>query len=215
MKARRAVGGPRGPWLARNRLWLMLLVPLLLLAAAATSFRLQRIYLPWDWTRAHATRGSSLTLEQDVFLTRDQRHHRKVDITVVGVTPAREVEGGVAGPGTDLYRVSIELSAAPDVMLEGCEVGLLGPDGSRYDSYVGQQDAPGFRGYRSRLLSCVPEDAPGPGWDYLSNEPRPAKVERPRTWRIVTGVAVPHGVAPDRVTIRWSKPDYAVLAIPS
>lgn len=207
---------PAPSWWARNRLWVLLLVPLLLVALAATAFRLQRLYLPWDWTRPHTTSTSTLRFEQDVRLSASTTRHRSVGITVVNVIPVRQFQGAVAASGATLHAVTLELTAEPDVILDLCDIALLGPDGTEYGRTAGQLDDPSKKfSSKSSVLDCVPPDAPGPTWDPFGNKLVPGEVERPRTWRVETRVAVPEGVRPDRVVVRWQTPDYAVLRVPS
>lgn len=204
--------GPRG-WWARNRLWVYLLAPLLLLAVAASGFRFTRIYLPWDWTRPHVASGSTMTFTQDA---RGEKItvQRTVTITVLGATPVTEADGRVAVPGATLHRVDLEFAAAPEVPLVSCEVFVVAADGTLYSSRAGQLDAPGTSAkYRPLSYDCVPPDTPGPG---VGEAPDPEAEPRPATWRVTAAFALPAGVQPQRVRVQWQggTPDYAVVAIP-
>lgn len=51
-------------WFKRNIGWLLALIPALLLALAASSFRYTQIYLPLDWTQPINAGSAVGTLEQ-------------------------------------------------------------------------------------------------------------------------------------------------------
>lgn len=211
--SRQPIGEASGrAWWRRNRLWLALLLPLVVLALLATSFRLQKIYLPWYWTRPHVAQGTSMTFQQD-WRSENTTFRRTVDLSVVSVTQVYSLDDALAVPGGILYRVEITASAAPDQILNLCKVWLEGPDGTLYDGgTAGKVEAPG--GYMRMTAQCVPEDAPGPTIDYDGTTVVPSPEPRPASWSIVTGVVLPATVTPTKVRIAWNEPDYAVLAVP-
>ena len=44
-------------WWRRNRTWVFLLLPLVALAVAASSFRLTTLYLRWEWSQPTVLRA--------------------------------------------------------------------------------------------------------------------------------------------------------------
>lgn len=44
-------------WWRSNRLWVLLAIPALTLALAASSFRLSALYLRWEWSQPTLLRG--------------------------------------------------------------------------------------------------------------------------------------------------------------
>lgn len=202
-------------WWARNKLWLFLLAPLLALALATTGFRLVRIYLPWHYTRPQQTAASTLPFAQDWSYNSRMRFHRTVTITVVSVEPVNADGGRTAAPGGMLYRVGLQFAAPPDVILDGCTVLLVGPDGTLYGDNAGKVDAPASSTPSSTTtIRCVPEDSPGPTIDPLKDEIEPAATPRPASWSVTTSIVLPSAVKPAQVRVQWVEPDYAVLAIP-
>lgn len=200
-------------WWRTNRVWLATLLPLVILALLATSFRLQRIYLPWHWTRPQVATGTSLRFVQD-WSSEGNTFHREVELKVNTMTVVPRLDGQVAVPGGVLYRIELSASAAPAVMLDGCEVWAEGPDGTLYASGGAGKSSDGSSGYVPWSVACVPADAPGPMLDLDGKTVRPSKAERPATWTIVAGVVLPEGVRPTAIRIGWRTPDYAVFSVP-
>jgi len=200
-------------WWERNRLWVLLLVPLLALALASSGFRLVRVYLPWTYTRPQIAHASTMTFTQDWSYNTRLRFHRQVTITVVGVQVVDAEGGRRAAPGASLYRVELRLAADPDVMLDLCAVKLLGPDGTVYGTDAGKVDIPGAD--QPFAIACVPADAPGPTLDVVKDEVRPSETPRPASWSVVASVALPTSVKPTQVRVQWTEPDYAVLDVPA
>lgn len=198
-------------WWDRNKLWLLLLAPLLALALAASGFRFARLYLPWNYTRPQVTAGTTLTFNQDWAYQAKLKGHRQATLTVVSVRTAESEDGRKAAPGAILYRIELEFSAAPNVLMEGCNVFLLGPDGTMYGRGSGTVDLPGATPGFS--LSCVPRDAPGPSIDAVHDVIKTSERERPATWRVVESIALPEGVKPTQVRVQWDPPDYALLGV--
>lgn len=204
---------PSATWWRRNRLWLALLLPLLLLAIVASSFRLVRIYLPWEWSRpivAHATVG---TLRQDFLGNDDLRHRREVTVGVLSVVPQQRHGDIQASPGATLWRVLLEFEASPDQMLQNCIVEVEDAAGVRYGSRAGQEPVEGSRltPSISEFQRCVPEASPGPSLEAFTGTLVPSPVERPAAWRLEYLFALPEGVEPASVRIAWDRPEYLVL----
>lgn len=205
----------RRSWWRRNRLWLALLVPLLVVALGASSFRLATLYLPWEWSRPTVAEGSSGVLRQTYVELDGETRDREVRVSVVAVTPHTTLGDARAVDGAVLWNVELELSAAPDQFLSGCEVEVQDADGDRYDFRSGLGPAEeGGMFLPPVLVLCVPEDAPGPTVEPLTGELIPSPVERPGSWRQEVLIAIPEGVEPDAVRIGWHQPEYLVLDVP-
>lgn len=202
-------------WWKRNRLWLALVVPLLALALAASSFRLFTLYLPWQWSAPIASDTSVGTLKQRYLELDGVERDREVRVEVVSLEPRESVDGLVAVDGATLWRIELELTAAPDQFLEFCDIELSDAAGTRYDfrSSVVPEDPDGFNP-PPFALRCVPEDAPGPTLAPFSDEVIESPVDRPRTWTTEALIAVPNGVTPTAVRVGWQQPEYLVLHPP-
>ena len=203
------------PWLRRNRLWLALLVPLLLLALATSSFRLTRLYLPWQWSRPIVAHGTSGTFTHEFLGFDDVRHTRTVDVTVTEVSEALSWEGDAAVEGARLWRVGLLFAAAPDQLLRGCTIELTDADGVRYRFEGGRQSAGTDKLWSPAAKpDCVPEDTPGPDIAPFTGRFERAEVERPASWYVSTSMVLPLGVTPTHVRVMWTEPEYLVLDVP-
>lgn len=203
-------------WWRRNRLWLALLLPMLLLALAASSFRFVTLYRPWQWSAPIVANGPAGTLTQEFLGFDDARHTRTVGVRVVDVSPVPEHDGNVAVEGATLWRVDLDLTAEPDQLLAGpCTLYLLDAAGVRHGTQGGRTAAPGNR-FPSfpGPLTCVPGDTPGPQLEPFTGALVPAAEERPRTWRLTTTVVAPEGVEPVAVMLGWNTPEYLLLSRP-
>lgn len=204
-------------WWRRNAGWLLALIPALLLALAASSFRLTQLYLPWEWSQPIVAGGPVGTLEQNYLGTDDERYHREVTVEVLGATSVREFEGHAAIVGATLWRVDLKLSAAPDQMLSECTIELVDAEGTRYGFDGGRRAAdPDDTFYSSTVVrpSCVPRDAPGPRLHPITGGPIDSPEPRPDSWELSTSVVIPEGYEPQQVRIAWNHPVYLVLDIP-
>lgn len=206
-------------WWRRNRLWLALLLPLLGLALAASSFRLFTLYLPWQWSRPIVTNGPTGTLTQDFLATDGAPLSRTVTVTLDAMRAVPSHDEDAAAPGATLWQVDLTLAAAPDQVLDGCQVELLGPDGTRYaTTSAGKVPAdPDDRFWMGTdHLMCVPEDAPGPTMSFLGVvQPKEGTPERPASWPMTASAAIPDGVRPTAVRVMWNRPTYVELAAPA
>lgn len=204
-------------WWRRNRLWLALLVPLTLLALAASSFRLVSLHLPWEYSRPTVARGPQGTLTQEFLGFDDARHTRTVTVKVLDVATVPQFGGFRSIPGSDLWRVRLEFAAAPDQLLAGpCDIELVDAEGVRYGFQGGQvkADPKAWDVVPALSQHCVPEDTPGPDLEPVTGKFVPAEVKRPASWVIETAMAVPHGRTPEAVRVSWTQPDYLVLDVP-
>lgn len=202
-------------WMRRNRIWLILIVPLFLIAAVVSSFRLVTLYLPWQWSDPIIAKGSAGQLEQTFVDVDGVKRHRSVGVEVVSIQTKNEFEGVAPVDGAAMWQVVLEFSAEPDQYLYGCEVELVDDQGNRY-SYAGGLQASEPDGFylTPYLLHCVPEEAPGPRADVLGEPIGDVGAERPLSWRQTVLIAMPRDVVPINVRIGWSKPVYLVLNIP-
>ena len=202
----------RATWWRRNRLWLALLVPLLLLALAASSYRLTTLYLRWEWSQPVVVQGSG-TYTQTFRDVQDIARTRTVTVGVKQVARTTTADGDQAAPGTQLWLVELDFAAAPDQLLGGCVIELEDAAGTTYGVFgakVYQGGRPNLMPQRSR---CVPQDAPGPDLDYTGTIV-PSPLERPATWTASAAMALPEGVRPTAVRVMWNKPGYLKLALP-
>ena len=82
----------RATWWRRNRLWLALLVPLLLPALAASSYRLTTLYLRWEWSQPVVVQGSG-TYTQTFRDVQDIARTRTVTVEVKQVARTTQADG--------------------------------------------------------------------------------------------------------------------------
>ena len=203
-------------WWRRNRLWVALLIPTLLLALLASGFRLTTLYWPWEWSRGTST-GTTGTLHQRFLGFDDSHHDRTVDVKVIAVERTPTLDGAAPVDGAVLWRVDLQLTAEPDQLLRGpCHLELVDAEGVRYGVLAGKQPAdPGSYWLRPIVApECVPEGAPGPELEPFSGERVEPEVDRPRTWVHAASVVTPQGVTPERVRIGWTQPEYLELQVP-
>lgn len=204
-------------WLRRNRWWLVALIPALLLAMLASSFRLTAVYLPWEWSRPIEAGGPVGTLQQTYAGHDAARHQRTVTVEVLGVTAVPSFDGHAAIDGATLWQIDLRLSAAPDQHLTHCEIELVDGEGTRYGFQGGRRAADPDDTFYSALVvapQCVPEDAPGPSLNPITGEPVESPQVRPDSWEVTTALVMPEGYEPEQVRIAWDTPTYLVLDIP-
>lgn len=202
-------------WWRRNRLWLALLVPLLLAAIAASSFRLVTLYLPWEWSHPIVAGANSGTLTQRYTELDGVKRDREVSVRVLSVRPIEEAGGAKAVSGATLWQATLGFKAAPDQFLSGCEVELVDAEGNRYGFRSGLEAASEDGWYMPPvLIACVPEDAPGPTIDALTGDLVPSPIERPGTWFQEVLIAMPEDIEPVQLRIGWHQPEYLVLDVP-
>lgn len=202
-------------WLKQNRIWLILIVPLFLIAVLASSFRLVTLYLPWQWSDPVTAGGSKGQLEQTFVDVDGVKRHRSVAVEVALIQERAEFEGVAPVDGAAMWQVVLEFTAEPDQYLYGCEVELIDDRENRY-SYAGglQASEPGGFYLTPYLLACVPEDAPGPRAAILGEQIDEVGAERPSSWQQTVLIAMPQDVLPTSVRVGWSKPVYLVLDVP-
>lgn len=205
-------------WWRRNRLWIALLIPSLVLAIALSSFRWTTLYQPWEWSAPTTSDGPTATLRQ-TFLGLDDKHHdRTVQVTVRSVEPVPSFNDEAAVAGAVMWRVDLEFEADPDQVLTGsCRITLLDADGTEYGYHAGRRQAdPDGLPPLPKVVDpqCVPEDTPGPDIMPVSGEVVDPETARPRTWQFSTSIVIPEGVTPERLRIGWTQPEYLDLRVP-
>lgn len=200
-------------WWRRNRLWLALLLPLLALALAASSFRLSNLYLRWEWNQPVVVHGSGV-YTQNYQDTRNNQRTRTAKVGIAQLARTTVVAADHPAPGTELWRIDLDFEAAPDQFLAGCTIEFEDAAGVRYGTQGAKVDASGRPNPLPRRPECVPSDAPGPELDWFGELVSPS-VPRPGTWKVVASVAMPEGVRPTAVRVLWDKPGYLKLVIPS
>ncbi|HRL50210.1 MAG TPA: hypothetical protein PLA49_12640 [Propioniciclava sp.] len=198
-------------WWRSNRLWLVLLLPALALALAASSFRFSALYLRWEWSQPTLLRAPGAYTQ--TFSTGTHTLQRTVEVGVAAVERAVEVEGEYAAGGTALWRVALDFAAAPDQILATCEIELEDAAGIRYGVRGAKVNADGDPDSTWVHRGCTPADTPGPTVDF-DGQVREADTTRPQRWQVVTSVAVPAGVEPTLVRVMWDRPGYLRLTIP-
>lgn len=201
-------------WWRRNRLWLALLLPLLLLALSASAYRWANLYRPWHWSERVWPRAATGTLHQTYVGSDGQQYRRDVTVTVDGVTPVNVWEDGAAAPGARLWRVDLHLAAPPDQPLNGCEILLVDVAGHRYRAGGPGMVAadPDERFWSGTATTCVPEETPGPDWSaFTLSQP---EVPRPAAWDYATAAVMPPDAEPVGVIVRWGMPTYLELEVP-
>ena len=199
-------------WWRRNRLWLALLVPLLLLALAASSYRLTTLYLRWEWSQPVVLQGAG-TCTQTFRDVQDVARTRTVTVGVKQVARTTQAGGDQAAAGTQLWLVELDFAAAPDQLLTGCVIELEDATGTRYGVFGAKVNPAGRPNLVAQRSRCVPADAPGPDLDF-TGQILPSPVERPATWTAAAAMVLPEGVQPTAVRVMWNKPGYVKLTLP-
>lgn len=201
-------GGRWRSWVRVNRWYLALLIPALALALAASLFRTLDIALPW--TAHHEIRGeTSATLgtgESSIVYPDDMDAGAfQATYTLVGVVPVDGFQSALgeqiaAMPGARLWKVTLDASAPPDMVLSECVIELIGPDGARYAGAGGKM-ADGRPTVDWWSGKCTPADTPGPSGDFPDENWQAPDVPRPRNFRIDVVIAVPTTVIPTEVRL--------------
>lgn len=205
--------GEREPtWLERNRLALLALVPLLLLAGLATSFRYVTLYRPNEFTQPQKASGPGLNFHENFmsvgFGTQPRQYARNVTITLRSLKAGPEYQGEKAARGATLWVTELQFQAKPDVPLEGCHLALVDEQGEVYG------DQSGKTGESSDVQRhCVPLDTPGPTFDFTGELREPSGAARPESWTVRRTVALPEGKRPRFVRVSWRPPHYGLIPL--
>ena len=202
-------------WWKRNRIWLALLIPILALALAASSFRLVSLYLPWQWSRPIVANDTSGVLRQNYLELDGVRRDREVRVSVLSLDAHESWGDAKAIDGGRLWRVELQLEAEPDQFLYGCEVELTDADGNRYDFRGGLEPVDAKHYFVAPvIIACAPQHALGPTVSPFTDEVVESELERPRIWEQEVLIAMPEGVSPSGLRIGWNRPVYLELELP-
>lgn len=193
-------------WWARNRLALLLLLPLLVLAVLASSYNLFVLYRPAHMTRSHQASGPTLAYHETVSTTnfsgKSTTYTRDVNITLESVRPTPTYQGEQAAKGARLWVVTLEFRAPPDVILEGCHLALVDTEGVVYGDSAGKSGTPQWD------TGCVPRETPGATLSFDGSVVT-AGNPRPPMWKVQRTIALPENRQPHSVRVAWQTPDYA------
>lgn len=189
-------------WWRRNRIWLALLLPALALALAASSFRLVRLYLPWEWSQPIVADATTGTLQQPWTDIDGTPQTRNVTVTADMLTTASASEGLMPAEGSTLWLLHLTFSADADQSLSQCTVELVDAEGVRYTAGTAGtvEDPAAPASYGAGRFDCVPVDTSAP---------------RPASWTRTAMIVIPDGRTPVAIRIGWTKPVYLVLDTPS
>ena len=198
-------------WWRRNGLWVLALPILLALAVLASSQRLINAYLPWTPYIPVTAQGDEVEFQQDVAREDGVSYRRAVHVRLVSVRPVSEFNWLVAPDGAQLWQADLEFQATPDQLLSGCTVELIA-DKVRY-SNTAAKEVSDARSFSSTFEDCVPNDAPGPSVDPLTNTMEETTPPRPERWRSSFSFAVPTGIEPDALRLWWNTPQYLLFPL--
>ncbi|MEL4359253.1 MULTISPECIES: hypothetical protein [unclassified Luteococcus] len=196
-------------WWRRNRLWLALLLPLLALAVASSSWAYFRLYRTQQYHQAHRATDGTVHL---VHPTRDTGFDYTIDVTMHLVRVEKVTDGSWSvPPGQTLWRSVVRFEADPEALLNGCRVSLLDRQGRRFVPGVGMKAGAAARGAVEN--ECVPRDHSGPAVIAGKVLPPNEGEERPPSWESTRLWALPDGAEPGELRIAWSPPHYAALPV--
>ena len=204
-------------WARSNRWWLVALPVAVLLAVAASSYRVRTFWYEQGFHHRAATAkpGAYLRVVEG-FEDGVGKTTRTFRVRVTGLTELTTVPDGVepAGKptpkGATAYRVDLELTADPDQDLNACRVVLVDENGRKY----GGSDTD----LLGQVNLCVPDETPGPRTPLLKGDERGRLAEgqdpRPESWSIGPVVLVRKGADIRSVQISFTPPDYVDLPLP-
>ncbi|GAB3690433.1 hypothetical protein [Corynebacterium nasicanis] len=198
---------------ARTRHWYIAVVPAVLFALAASSFRYVDVYRPNAPTeRIAGAVGESLHIEQTATVEgADNLIAADVTLTSAQLVRREDVPEMSTGADIDIIAVNFDWAASPDIPLRTCDLRLISEAGKRYlpsprlSSALVNPPA-----VLHSVSHCVPEDAPGPlmamgielGTSEYDGPPRP------ETWSTTVYFVVPGGTQPSAVEMIWQTPVY-------
>lgn len=212
-------GGRRASWWRMNRWGLVLLVPVLALALAASSFRLVTLYFPWFAVRGtHVTAPVRVTTDSS-FVRYPAGEEYSATLTPASLVPVSSAPseytyegdpGLSAPPGARIWRLTTRVDADPAMSLIECAISLLDAEGAHYEAGLAMVDADGSVPVASPSAGgCVPRGTPGPFSDLRGDiQPVVEGEERPAQYSVETYFVLPTTVTPDRVRIDMSRGGY-------
>ena len=200
-------------WWRRNR-WALLALPfLIVLAGAASSYRIITSWQPWQLTDpVEGAAGEQVRLVDEIV---DAGDGYTIDV-LLGAGPAQQVTSGTDTygetqavpevPGTVVWRTDLTVTADPDVILTGCQLRLVDDQG-RETAYSSVRP-----GISLSLSPCVPADTPGPVPESIFElEENPAP--RPETYTLPLLFRTADDFVPARLDVFWERPTYAALQL--
>ncbi len=204
-------------WLRANRWWLVVLPVALVLAVAASSYRVRTFWYDDGFHHRAATSDAGQYVrvvnhfEDAIGRTTRTFRVRANGLTELNTVPDDLEEAGRPTPrGATAYGVDLEFTADPGQDLNACRVVLVDEDGRK------------FGGSDTDLLGqvnlCVPDETPGPRTPLFAKDQRGLLEEgqdpRPESWSIGPVVLVPKGAVIRSVQISFTPPDYVDLPLP-
>lgn len=199
---------PAVGWWRRNAVWVALLPVALVVAAAASSFRVWAFWWPNGLHHEvqHVGAGETAQLSEEYYdlgLDVPERANtwvvREIEVAVMSVERAEELpepDYGAPVPvpeGSAVYLVSLRLAAEPRTDLSLCQIVLVADDGTRYG-----EKSPDIMGNANH---CSPPDADG----FLSTEPE---------WSVVSPILVDEDALISEVRVGFAGPGYVTLDLP-
>ena len=195
-------------WLQRNRWGLILLVPALVVALAAASFRMVNLYLPWSTDRGIAVENQVVIPSERTLVDYPNNEVYAATLTPVALVPAATGDDYVeftAAPGARLWRLSVKVEADPEMVLSECSLSLEDAAGTVYEASGGKvRSGEAYVDTWGNL--CTNADTPGPSVDlnnvYVPVDPQYA---RPRNYQVNRYFAIPTGIEPTAVRVSLAR----------
>lgn len=203
-------------WWRRNRWALVLLLPALALALAASGVRLQLFW--WSYEPHQPTSGALGRPMHFVDHAAYDTHPYVLDVTVtvrsvtrvaVPVSPGHEWTWPTPD-GARWWKVTMQVAADPTTPLSACRLRLLGAAGDEVD-YTSR-----FPGTADTLpvSPCVPDATPGPGSASPEDLASAATAARPASYEVSAYVLASGDFRPSQVRLWWWTPRYVSVDLP-
>lgn len=202
-------------WWRRNR-WGLLALPLVAgLAVAGNGIRADDYWWNRDLRQATSgTQGEFVRYQQDYFDALGETS-RTLEVRLDGVAEVTSIPASYGDPqpvpdGFRALRVDLSFRADPDQSVYGCQLGLLGRNGDRYEFRDRLADVA-----QDEVFPCHPFAAPGPRPPVFEGDQRGvlAGEERPEAWQMHPIVLVPEDAEVTHVLMWWEKPGHLKLRI--
>ncbi|MEL4544768.1 hypothetical protein AAEX63_03140 [Luteococcus sp. H138] len=199
-------------WWQRNRVWLMLLVPLLAAAIASSSWAYVRLYRPQQFHNPQRSVDGTLHFVQH---TRSVDLDYTIDVTMklISFEPVNDTAWTVPA-GQTLWRSTLQFEADPEAPLNGCGVSLRDQHGRRFVGNIGMKASRTMTQASAMQNDCVPLERGGPSVVMGTVMPAREGEERPRIWQSTWLWALPSDAVPTTLRVSWAPPDYAEFGIP-